>query len=128
LPDVAVGLMLNVLAFALIGAGPAWILLHERGPGAALLLSPTAGFALTAVFGTAFTACDIPVSQWAAPWLVVGGLVSLACCLARRFTVAGTEPLRRRAGLNLAGFVLTGLLLTRHSRNQTGCTMMPEWA
>lgn len=110
MPDVAVGLLLNVLAFALVGIGPAWAVLRERGALAAWLLAPAVGFVLTAVFGTGFTALNVPVSRWALPWLIGASLAGVAYCLARPFSLAATGR-SCPAALALGGFLLTGLLL-----------------
>ncbi len=80
--DVVNGVILNVLALAAIGIGPALSLLStEKRFETAIGIAPVLGFALTSVFGTYLVCLDKPVSEWASLWLVTSIALSLVLCL-----------------------------------------------
>ena len=77
--DVALGVILNLLALAAIGIGPALIFLSsEKRLEVALAIAPALGFALSSVVGTYLILLDKPVTEWAIPWLVISVVLSTA--------------------------------------------------
>ncbi len=77
--DAAMAVTLSVLAYWVIGFGPALALL--RGPmrwACAAAVAGPVGVVLTSLVGTILVSLDYPVSVWARPWLILRGLATLA--------------------------------------------------
>ena len=111
--DVFLGIIINLLAFTVIGIGPALFLLSdEKRIEISLVIAPTLGFTLCSVFGTYLVLLDFSVSEWAVAWLTVSSVVSLALCF------ASTRKIKQGLGTTswriviyfMAGIVLTAVL------------------
>ena len=91
--DTAVGVILNYILFALIGAGPSLWLSPTRGRLENLVATaPVIGFCLTGIIGVYLTLLDRSVSVWAVPWLVV------AICLSAALLFASYKGLGNSSG------------------------------
>jgi len=111
--DVFLGIIINLLAFTVIGFGPALFLLsNEKRIEISLAIAPTMGFILCSVFGTYLVLLDFPVSEWAILWLTVSSVVSLAlCCASIRKIQQGLGTTSWRIAIYfMAGIVLTAVL------------------
>jgi hypothetical protein len=75
--DVAIGVILNLVAFAGIGIGPALIFLSaKKRLEVAVAIAPALGFALTSALATYLVLLDKPVCSWAIPWLIISIVTS----------------------------------------------------
>jgi hypothetical protein len=88
--DVVFGIILNLLAFTLIGIGPSLFLLSsENRLEAAAAIAPALGYAMTSIAGTYAILLDYPVSEWALGWLIIGTAISFLLCLTFFLKVRG---------------------------------------
>jgi hypothetical protein len=113
--DVVFGIILNLLAFTLIGIGPSLFLLSsENRLEAAAAIAPAFGFAMTSIACTYLTLLDYPVSDWTGIWLVAGAFISLVLCVAAFLKGrARHTSVNRQFFLFLAvGIVVTMILVT----------------
>ena len=108
----AVGVILNYLCFALIGMGPALYLCPSRPRIAeAAAIAPAVGFCLTSIAGTYLVLLDMPVSQWAVPWLIFAVFLNILL-IVQYFRKAGPVELHaRRSFVYVASFLLAAILL-----------------
>ncbi len=111
--DATFGLVLNLLLFAGLGAGPCLCLLSgPRRLALAAAMAPAMGFVLTAIFGTYLTLMDLPVSRWCLPWIIVAltcsAALTVACLLRQR--IGARRAGKRWLVLAACGFIVTAAL------------------
>lgn len=110
--QVTAAFIINLMAFAALGIGPAvWCL---SGPGrvsTAITIAPAVGLSLVSVFGTLLTARDLPVAEWAAPTLVIGVFLSIVLLTQAllREQIPGTKGSARDWMLPLLAFLITAV-------------------
>jgi hypothetical protein len=100
--DITIGMVVNYIAFTLIGAGPSlYFAPPRRRFETAIAIAPVIGFALTSVFGTYLVLLDKPVSSWAMEWLIISVFAS--------FTLLLSVILKERNGLERPDTISIGI-------------------